>query len=137
MYKCQGERCANGNRSYRYLNLTPLVIGVTEKVIPETSVLNVGRPTMEESGQAELSDKNKSSAEEERNVEAQPFEDGWIETCTRKMCTAQSSTLLRKSTPLPHLSLSCFWVTPMASTVVCCFALPVIPSTTVLVSATW
>ena len=55
--------------------------------------------------------------------------------CSRKMCTAQSSTLLRKSTPLPNHSLRCFWTTPTAPTVAFLLRLAVdIHSTTVFLS---
>ena len=55
--------------------------------------------------------------------------------CSRKMCTAQSSTLLRKSTPLPNHSLRCFWATPTAPTVAFLLRLAVdIHSTTAFLS---
>ena len=54
--------------------------------------------------------------------------------CSREVCTAQSSALLRKSTPRPHHFLSRVWAATVASTVVFCSARPLIQSSRVSVS---
>ena len=51
-----------------------------------------------------------------------------------KRVPPQPSTLLRKSTPLLHQSLSCFWAAKIASNVVLCCAWPLVQSATVLPS---
>ena len=59
---------------------------------------------------------------------------------TKKMCTAQSSSLLLKITALLHRSRNCLWTFPTALPGNLCLALPWIQSTTVLLSplnSTW
>ena len=54
--------------------------------------------------------------------------------CSLKMCTAQSPILWLRSTPFSHYSISCTCLASIARYDIFCFALPLIQSTTVLLS---